>query len=118
MANEIFTIIKNTSKLNSPIDYQKFLGFIAVLVKGSKLEKMILIFSIFGKGIPCQDDAINNKDHKYSSYDDDDSVGSGGRQTEVDNVSDGDVNKEPRISREDMKMHISGTILSMVNVSF
>ena len=60
MANEIFTIIKNSSKLNSPIDYQKFLGFIAVLVKGSKLEKMILIFSIFGKGIPCQDDA-NNK---------------------------------------------------------
>lgn len=117
MANEIFTIIKNSSKLNSPIDYQKFLGFIAVLVKGSKLEKMILIFSIFGKGIPCQDDAINNNTNKYSSYDDDDSVGSG-RQTEIDNVSDGDVTKEPRISREDMKMHISGTILSMVNVSF
>ena len=26
--------------------------------------------------------------------------------------------KEPRVSREDLKMHISGTILSMVNVTF
>ena len=77
LSNEIFTIIKNSSKLNLPIDYQKFLGFIAVLVKGSKIEKMILIFSIFGKGIPSLDECMNKGNNKFTnSYDDDDSLGS------------------------------------------
>ena len=33
---------------------------------------------------------------------------------------DGDENEafDPRITKEDMKLHISGTILSMVNVNF
>lgn len=52
LSNELFHIIKNSNRLNSPIDYQKFISFIAVLVKGSRLEKLLLIFSIFGKGIP------------------------------------------------------------------
>lgn len=35
-----------------------------------------------------------------------------------DSDDDDDKVYEPRISREDIKLHISGTILSMVNVSF
>lgn len=54
LANELFNIIKNSSKLNSPIDYQRFISFIAILVKGSRYEKLLLIFSIFGKGIPFE----------------------------------------------------------------
>jgi len=38
-----------------PIDYQKFISFIAILVKGSRFEKLLLIFSIFGKGVPMGD---------------------------------------------------------------
>ena len=37
-----------------------------------------------------------------------------------DSEDDEDEEKvyEPRVSREDIKLHISGTILSMVNVNF
>ena len=38
-------------------------------------------------------------------------------QEDSDDDEDGKA-YEPRISREDIKLHISGTILSMVNVAF
>ena len=38
--------------------------------------------------------------------------------TEFDDEDDEEKGPDPRISKEDMKMHISGTILSMVNVNF
>ena len=38
--------------MNQPIDYRKFICFIAIISKGSRLHKLLLIFSIFGKGIP------------------------------------------------------------------
>jgi len=81
---------------------------------------MILIFSIFGKGIPSQDEALNKTNKLTNSYDDDDSQGSVNRQTDggMDAHSDEGLFKETRITREDIKMHISGSILSMVNVSF
>ena len=59
LSNELFNIIKNSNKLNMPIGYQKFIGFIAVLVKGSRFEKLLLLFAIFGKGIPLDN---NGKD--------------------------------------------------------
>ena len=52
LTNELFNVIKNSQRLNSPIDYQKFISFIAILTKGSRKEKLMLIFSIIGKGIP------------------------------------------------------------------
>ena len=39
------------------------------------------------------------------------------RQGDSDDDEDGST-YEPRISREDIKLHISGTLLSMVNVAF
>ena len=63
--------------MNSPIDYQKFISFIAILTKGSRIEKMLLLFSMFGKGIP--DGYIGNKkrlgyaDYQEQMYGDDSS---------------------------------------------
>lgn len=59
LSNELFNIIKNSNRLNSPIDYQRFISFIAILVKGSRYEKLLLIFSIFGKGIPYEKSGNN-----------------------------------------------------------
>lgn len=52
LSNEFFNVIKNSQRLNSPIDYQKFISFTAILVKGTRNEKLALIFAIFGKGVP------------------------------------------------------------------
>ena len=52
LSNELFNLIKNSHKMNQPIDYQKFICFIAIITKGSTTEKLLLLFSIFGKGIP------------------------------------------------------------------
>lgn len=55
MNQQLFNVIKNSQRLNYPIDYQKFISFIAILVKGDANEKLAIIFSIFGKGISEQD---------------------------------------------------------------
>ena len=36
LTNQLFTVIKNSSRLNNPIDYQKFISFIAIISKGTK----------------------------------------------------------------------------------
>lgn len=137
LSNELFNIIKNSSRLNSPIDYQRFISFIAILVKGSRYEKLLLIFSIFGKGIPYDKSGNSGQRGRIgdeSSVFDSESYLSGtGAKTKNllnDNGSligdsnaeleEGEENpiKDPRVTKEDMKLHISGTILSMVNVTF
>ena len=40
LSNEIFFMIKNSSKLNSPIDYTKFINFVSIVAKGSSEEKL------------------------------------------------------------------------------
>jgi hypothetical protein len=53
----LYQIIKNSGKLNLPIDYQKFISFMAILHHGTRLERLLLIFGIFGRGIPKGDEA-------------------------------------------------------------
>ena len=71
LANEIFFMIKNSSKLNSPIDYTKFINFVSIVAKGSSEEKLQLLYTFFDKS------------------------------------------PDMKITKEDLKAHISGTILSM-----
>ena len=75
LSNEIFFMIKNSSKLNSPVDYPKFINFVSIVAKGSSEEKLQLLYTFFDK------------------------------------------NTELKITKEDLKAHISGTILSMQGVS-
>ena len=136
LSNELFNIIKNSNRLNLPIDYQKFISFIAILVKGSRFEKLLLFFAIFGKGIPLGDEGRAGSQgllrDESSVFESDDSEGqdeTGNKKKKIfnsrgslvqDDDDDGDENEafDPRITKEDMKLHISGTILSMVNVNF
>jgi Ca2+-binding EF-hand superfamily protein len=36
LTNELFFMIKNSSTLNSPVDYKKFINFVSVIAKGSR----------------------------------------------------------------------------------
>ena len=58
LANQFFAVIKNSHRLNQPIDYQKFITFVSIISKGNTTDKLLLLFSIFGKGIP---DKIDKK---------------------------------------------------------
>lgn len=144
ITNELFNIIKNSNRLNSPIDYQRFISFIAILIKGSRYEKLLLIFSIFGKGIPCEHNQITGKHNPSSKLGGEESsvfesesilTDNEGKNGKIFNdngslIKDNDSNfdeddddeesevRDPRVTKEDMKLHISGTILSMVNVNF
>ena len=40
LTNELFFMIKNSSTLNSPVDYKKFINFVSVIAKGSRQEKL------------------------------------------------------------------------------
>lgn len=40
LANEVFFMIKNSSQLNSPIDYSKFINFVSIISKGTREEKL------------------------------------------------------------------------------
>ena len=40
LANEVFFMIKNSSQLNSPIDYSKFINFVSIVSKGTREEKL------------------------------------------------------------------------------
>jgi len=40
LANEVFFMIKNSSQLNSPIDYSKFINFVSIVAKGHEEEKL------------------------------------------------------------------------------
>lgn len=71
LTNELFYMIKNSTSLNSPVDYNKFINFVSVISKGTKHEKMQLLFSFFNKG------------------------------------------PDSKITKEELKAHISGTILSL-----
>ena len=76
LSNEVFFMIKNSSKLNSPIDYSKFINFVSVVAKGSRDEKLQLLYTFFDK------------------------------------------QQDNKITKEDLKAHISGTIISMQSVTF
>ena len=76
LASEVFFMIKNSSQLNSPIDYSKFINFVSIVAKGSEEEKLQLLYTFFDRSV------------------------------------------ESKITKEDLKAHISGTILSMQSVSF
>ena len=76
LSNEIFFMIKNSSVINSPIDYSKFITFVSIVAKGTREEKLSLFYTFFDKS------------------------------------------KESKISKDDLKAHISGTILSMQQVQF
>uniref|UniRef100_A0A7S3CL33 Uncharacterized protein n=1 Tax=Strombidium rassoulzadegani TaxID=1082188 RepID=A0A7S3CL33_9SPIT len=153
LSNELFNVIKNSQRLNHPIDYQKFISFIAVLVKGSQREKLLLIFSIFGKGVnrylmnlhrrqrmgrDIMSDS--NLDHEESSYVLESEEGHGRRDRDdkeqkffqsqerdsqvegeddfaEEDEEDGEA-LEPRVTKEDLKIHISGTILSVSKICF
>ena len=69
-------MIKNSSLANSPIDFDKFLNFVSIVSKGTKDEKLQLLYTFFDKGL------------------------------------------DAKITKEDLKAHISGTILSMQSVRF
>ena len=146
LSNELFNLVKNSKKLNQPIDYQKFVCFISIITKGSTTEKLLLLFSIFGKGIP--DGYYGNKKMlgyntgsmltDQASYDSlmesNSTIHENGNSKifegdsllrheesalDIDDDADETTQKyEPRVTREDLKLHISGTILSMVNVNF
>ena len=62
--------------MNSPIDYSKFINFVAIVAKGTEEEKLTLLYSFF------------------------------------------DRSAESKITKEDLKAHISGTIISMQAVQF
>lgn len=120
LTSQLFAVIKNSQRMNQPIDYRKFICFIAVISKGSRIQKLLLIFSIFGKGIP---DRINGMEEGGGGFGgEDDSMDMKANTTVLkphdDSDDDDDKVYDPRVSREDIKLHISGTILSMVNVSF
>lgn len=36
LTNELFFMIKNSSSLNSPVDYKKFINFVSIIAKGSR----------------------------------------------------------------------------------
>ena len=74
LSNEIFFMIKNSSVINSPIDYSKFITFVSTVAKGSREEKLSLLYTFFDKSV------------------------------------------DSKISKDDLKAHISGTILSMQQV--
>ena len=76
LTNELFFMIKNSSALNSPVDYKKFINFVSVIAKGSRQEKLQLLFFFFDK------------------------------------------TPDARISKEELKAHISGTILSLAGLTF
>lgn len=78
-------MIRNSQRLNYPIDYQKFISFIAILVKGTSNEKLALIFSIFGKGISEED--MN----KFQDMEDKDSSQSDGNSQNDDDYDDEEV---------------------------
>mmetsp|Transcript_17061 Transcript_17061/g.15009 ORF Transcript_17061/g.15009 Transcript_17061/m.15009 type:complete len:146 (+) Transcript_17061:293-730(+) len=42
--------MKNSPELNSPIDWQKFISFLSIFLKGSEEEKLKLIFLFFDRG--------------------------------------------------------------------
>ena len=76
LANEVFFMIKNSSQLNSPIDYSKFINFVSIVSKGTREEKLQLFYAFFDKST------------------------------------------DSKITKEDLKAHISGTILSMQGVRY
>jgi Ca2+-binding EF-hand superfamily protein len=76
LSNEVFFMIKNSSLLNSPIDYSKFINFVSIVAKGSREEKLQLLYTFFDKSV------------------------------------------DSKITKEDLKAHISGTIISMQGVAF
>lgn len=130
LTSQLFTVIKNSQRLTQPIDYQKFICFIAIISKGSRIQKLLLIFSIFGKGIPdrIMDGNFDANDDYESGelFQNDPEVISPAKKKNkmaaFDNESEDEDEEvdlyEPRVSREDIKLHISGTILSMVGVQY
>ncbi len=76
LSSEVFFTIKNSSLLNSPIDYSKFINFVSIVAKGTREEKLQLLYTFFDKSV------------------------------------------DSKITKEDLKAHISGTIISMQSVSF
>jgi Ca2+-binding EF-hand superfamily protein len=76
LTNELFFMIKNSSTLNSPVDYKKFINFVSIIAKGSRQEKLQLLFFFFDK------------------------------------------TPDAKISKEELKAHISGTILSLASITF
>lgn len=36
LTNELFFMIKNSSTLNSPVDYKKFINFVSIIAKGTR----------------------------------------------------------------------------------
>lgn len=76
LTNELFFMIKNSSTLNSPVDYKKFINFVSIIAKGSRQEKLQLLFFFFDK------------------------------------------TPDAKISKEELKAHISGTILSLAGITF
>ena len=76
LTNELFYMIKNSNLQNSPVDYNKFINFVSIIAKGSKQEKLQLLFYFFDK------------------------------------------TPDAKITKEELKAHISGTILSLANITF
>jgi len=49
LTTELFFMIKNSSQLNSPIDWAKFINFVSILSRGSPQERLELLFCFFDK---------------------------------------------------------------------
>lgn len=58
MANEVFFTIKNSTVINTPIDYSKFILFVAIISKGSREEKLQLLFTFFDKS--CEESIMRD----------------------------------------------------------
>ncbi|CAI2379664.1 unnamed protein product [Moneuplotes crassus] len=76
LTDQLFYVMKNSPELNSPIDWQKFISFLSIFLKGSEEEKLKLIFLFF------------DRSRKYT------------------------------ITKEEMQVVISSTILSMMSIPY
>ena len=76
LTDQLFYIIKNSPELNSPIDWQKFISFLSIFLKGTQEEKLRLLFLFF------------------------------------------DRNRKFSVTKDEMTVCISSTILSMMNINY
>jgi hypothetical protein len=97
LEKELYQIIKNSGKLNLPIDYQKFISFMAILHHGTRLERLLLIFGIFGRGIPQSEEAYKQtlKKHMIAENKNEEQSGSG----------DSDEEEKTMYSQTDLGSH-------------
>jgi Ca2+-binding EF-hand superfamily protein len=49
LTNELFMLIKNSAQINTPIDWKKFISFMAIAAKGTRMERLSMIYGLIDK---------------------------------------------------------------------